>query len=152
MSLSKQSPKVSTTDVSYRSIKLRAHADPSEAEAAQDLILENIIGKIDVLSSRMRACWADSLPDLYRRKTAYILDIPERMLRRLGLSVTESVYAARIGADSPPDQYPTQTSSINDVPERFYKRFGPPIAERVHAIHVGDASHRISLRHENHWY
>ncbi|KAJ7799307.1 hypothetical protein B0H14DRAFT_3491755 [Mycena olivaceomarginata] len=92
MSPSKQSPKVSTTD----------------AEAAQDLILENIIGKIDVLSSRMRACWADSLPDLYRRKTAYILDIPDRMLRRLGLSVTESVYAARIGADSPPDQYPTQ--------------------------------------------
>ncbi|KAJ7847619.1 hypothetical protein B0H14DRAFT_2583505 [Mycena olivaceomarginata] len=98
---------------------------------------------------------ADSLPDLYRRKTTYILDIPERVLRRFGLSVTESVYAARIGADSPPDQYPTQnlkyqpstsdaprpkTLGILDVPERFYKRFGPPIAERVHSVHVGDAS------------
>jgi hypothetical protein len=30
------------------------------------------------------------------------------MLRRLGLSVTESVYTARIGTDSPPDQYLTQ--------------------------------------------
>ncbi|KAJ7807123.1 hypothetical protein B0H14DRAFT_3483529 [Mycena olivaceomarginata] len=97
---------------------------------------------------------ADSLPDLNRRKTTYILDIPERVLRCFGLSVTESVYAARIGADSPPDQYPTQNLKYQrcsksdmrpdpkplDVPERFYKHFGPPIAERVHAVHVGDAS------------
>ncbi|KAJ7803539.1 hypothetical protein B0H14DRAFT_3777268 [Mycena olivaceomarginata] len=172
MSPSKQSPKVSTTDdiptvFLTSALVIGAYLDVriingtrriSQLPNSKTLWIE------DVLSSRMRACWADYLPDLYRRKTAYILDIPERMLRRLGLSVTESVYAARIGADSPPDQYPTQnlkyqcvrvdhvgaastsdaprpkTLGILDVPERFYKRFGPPIAERVHAVHVGDAS------------
>ncbi|KAJ7872769.1 hypothetical protein B0H14DRAFT_3438613 [Mycena olivaceomarginata] len=83
---------------------------PSEAEAAQDLILENIIGKID---------------------------IPERMLRRLGLSVTESVYAARIGrlsAGSVPDTKP------QDVLNLMYGCYGLPAAQRVRVDHVGAAS------------
>ncbi|KAJ7737402.1 hypothetical protein B0H14DRAFT_2638777 [Mycena olivaceomarginata] len=91
-------------------IELRAHAGPSEAEAAQDLILENIIGKID---------------------------IPERMLRRLGLSVTESVYAARIGrlsAGSVPDTKP------QDVLNLMYGCYGLPAAQRVRVDHVGAAS------------